>query len=74
MYLYQTLDREIMHGIVYVHQKIWPKYVQALKGIASGKNDMYVTNKENSLRIGTRHKKPESTARMYQGPVEIINL
>ena len=39
MYLYETLDRDIMHGIVYVHQKIWPKYLQTLKGMASGKND-----------------------------------
>ena len=33
-----------------------------------------ITNKENSLKIGTKFKKVESTARMSTGPIDIINF
>ena len=79
LYLYNTLDSDIMHGIVYVHQKIWPKYVQALKILNYNKivptNDFYVTNKESSIQFGGgRLRKPNATARMSQGPIEVIQL
>ncbi|CDW88263.1 UNKNOWN [Stylonychia lemnae] len=78
LYLYNSNRQDIIVGIVYVHSKIWPKYVTFLKGVKQnrvGQEEYYVCNKESSLRneFG-KNITPQATVQTARGPFDIVSL